>query len=357
MEHNICQLRQRSVVGRLVKLFIFEYYEKNNENRILFKVLYQHYKEWCNFRFNKILPQNSFGKEIGKEFEKKRMSYGIIVLGIKLKPKNELVHNGDSNFIEFINKINKYVLLFLHIFCERSEYGVAIKRLYKYYEEWCEIRSILKLDKILFGIEIGKKFEMKRGTEGIVVLGISIKSPHSIDQTIDLPFDRGNIDLFSDHGNIDLFSYHENIDIPSDHENIDIPSDREQIQDHENIDIPSDLEQIQNHGINNFLNINVVEKSHIYVISNKNGEMNDEYKIGYHGGPQCALIKRYKTSLIDPNICLYYSGTRYDELIILRMFRDYRIKSETGKLTEWVRLPLSKILKIMIEYFDEKVIF
>jgi hypothetical protein len=89
----------------------------------------------------------------------------------------------------------------------------------------------------------------------------------------------------------------------------------------------------------------------LYVISTIEKAESDFYKVGKHSGTQRALISRYKTYLINPIIYFYIPHDTVDEFEteILSELSEYRIHDNDGGDTEWVKLPLEKLLTIIID--------
>ena len=96
----------------------------------------------------------------------------------------------------------------------------------------------------------------------------------------------------------------------------------------------------------------------IYIISTIQKADNDKYKFGRHKGPKKKLKSRYRTYLIEPIIYFFKPVNNYIlvENIVKDILNDFRIINNNGKKTEWVKLNLLKIIKIIetvIEIFDD----
>ncbi|QKE50311.1 proliferating cell nuclear antigen [Faustovirus] len=77
---------------------------------------------------------------------------------------------------------------------------------------------------------------------------------------------------------------------------------------------------------------------YFYIISNDANEHFNRYKLGRTDETQRALYKRYKFSMIVPNIHAYVKVNRPKgfENTMLDKFRQFRMRYTNGNLTEWV---------------------
>jgi len=93
----------------------------------------------------------------------------------------------------------------------------------------------------------------------------------------------------------------------------------------------------------------------IYVLSTSEKIKRNIYKIGKHKGSQNKLLARYKTALINPVIYFYQHVNNYTiiENKIKSRLNQYRIRDENNRITEWVTLELSQIIKCIIDIICE----
>ena len=89
----------------------------------------------------------------------------------------------------------------------------------------------------------------------------------------------------------------------------------------------------------------------IYVISTLDEFKKNTFKIGKHRGSQQKLLSRYKTYLVNPIIFYYHPVINYSiiENKIKKKLKNYRIKDNNGKVTEWFTLELSHIILFINE--------
>jgi hypothetical protein len=89
--------------------------------------------------------------------------------------------------------------------------------------------------------------------------------------------------------------------------------------------------------------------SGIYIITNLEKMDGNIYKVGKHTGSQRKLLSRYRTYLIDPIIIFYVPSSETSELEkkLLELLKAHRINDMDDGETEWVKLPLADLLKIV----------
>ena len=98
-----------------------------------------------------------------------------------------------------------------------------------------------------------------------------------------------------------------------------------------------------------------MSSKNVYVISTLEDTKENIYKIGVHTGSQKLLLSRYRTYLINPEI-YYYRLTTNSEKIdskIKKELKEYRLKDEDGRYTEWFQLQLNKIRKCIDGIIEE----
>jgi hypothetical protein len=96
----------------------------------------------------------------------------------------------------------------------------------------------------------------------------------------------------------------------------------------------------------------------IYVITDPIKERENQYKIGRTSKSRNGILTVYTRYLGNPIVKFYklvpiLSNYKNVESNILTLLKDYRIKNNNGNMSEWVKLPLSDILQIINEVFDE----
>lgn len=106
------------------------------------------------------------------------------------------------------------------------------------------------------------------------------------------------------------------------------------------------------------LNLNSPSKSlsnntFIYVVSNSVYATNQMFKIGKHKGSKKALIRRYKTYLIEPQVyCFFPTGSASsDESILLQRLAHYRVGN-----SEFVKMEIDRLLDMIQTHFKQKYI-
>lgn len=93
---------------------------------------------------------------------------------------------------------------------------------------------------------------------------------------------------------------------------------------------------------------------HIYVLSNGANVRLSQYKIGVHTGDRAKLLRRYKTSLIDPTVYAFQPCVSpMVERIILATLDDQRVRDPAGKKTEWIHAPLLDIINAVCRIIYE----
>lgn len=85
----------------------------------------------------------------------------------------------------------------------------------------------------------------------------------------------------------------------------------------------------------------------VYIISNPSRAGKLEYKIGKHTGLESKLLSNHRGTLKDPVIFLFLpcSDSKMIEKIILKKLTKFRIKNDSGRLTEWVRMDLGRLIE------------
>jgi hypothetical protein len=93
--------------------------------------------------------------------------------------------------------------------------------------------------------------------------------------------------------------------------------------------------------------------SGLYVVSTMERMKENIFKVGKHTGTQRKLISRYRTYLIDPIILFYIPDKKIDEFEknVLAEIQLFRISDLDGGDTEWVKLPLNKLITIVLDVY------
>ena len=93
----------------------------------------------------------------------------------------------------------------------------------------------------------------------------------------------------------------------------------------------------------------------IYVISTLSKSKKNKYKAGRHTGTPKKLLSRYQTSLINP-ILFYFKpvddGTKIENILKAKL-KNYRIKNNDGKYTEWILMELKNIITTIEDIVSE----
>jgi hypothetical protein len=96
----------------------------------------------------------------------------------------------------------------------------------------------------------------------------------------------------------------------------------------------------------------------IYVITDPIKEKENQYKIGRTSKSRNGILTVYTRYLGNPIVKFYklvpiLSNYKNVEKNILTLLKDYRIKNNNGNMSEWIKLPLTVILQVIKEVFDE----
>ena len=89
----------------------------------------------------------------------------------------------------------------------------------------------------------------------------------------------------------------------------------------------------------------------IYVLSSPEKSKKDEYKFGIHTGSEKKLRSRYRTYFM--NVKIYYfnyvSNAKVCEDILKKRIEKYRLFNDSDKLSEWTKIDIDKLLRIIKE--------
>lgn len=93
----------------------------------------------------------------------------------------------------------------------------------------------------------------------------------------------------------------------------------------------------------------------VYVVSTSSHADSDTYKLGIHCGTVGKLMRRYGTYLIHPIVYYFcYIDSNFDiERALKDEFIDERIIDYNNKKSEWIKLPLAKIIKCLNALIDD----
>jgi hypothetical protein len=96
----------------------------------------------------------------------------------------------------------------------------------------------------------------------------------------------------------------------------------------------------------------------IYIITDPIKEKENQYKIGRTRKYRNGILTTYTRYLGNPIIKFYklvpmMSDYTVVEKNILTLLKGYRIKNNNGNMSEWVKLPLTDILQVIKEVFDD----
>lgn len=94
----------------------------------------------------------------------------------------------------------------------------------------------------------------------------------------------------------------------------------------------------------------------IYIISAPHLSRFNIYKIGVHKGNMNGLLSRYRTYLIEPELHYFrlIQNNREVEKRVLTELSQFAIVSNNMRKTEWIQLPLEKIIE-SIECDQQKI--
>ena len=104
------------------------------------------------------------------------------------------------------------------------------------------------------------------------------------------------------------------------------------------------------------LKLEMTQPCMIYIITSPIHEKDQTYKIGRHTGSLKELLKRYMTPI--PNAVVRFNHSTANpvehERVILNLVGNFRILTAEGRKTEWVKMPLSDLIRTILTYFERK---